>query len=267
MMNMNKTRLLAGVALGCVLTTPAAFAEEYRGFYFGLWGGGGSADTPSRRAFDAEFDGAWVQDILNDIADSFNDDPDAPGVLTYTLTPDSRANSSLDDTTKVWGALVGYRFNKHVGTEIGYVHLGEVKYDFGGSIDYTFVSNDPLVLPDDSDTIDYTMAYRFTSAGPTAAVVGFLPLGQRFELNGKVGIFLADTRQTVRLREVELNSNFSHRRVDASQTEFFAGIGATWNATPNLAVRLEYQRFMDVGDDSKTYEQDIDVINIGVLFK
>jgi hypothetical protein len=32
-------------------------------------------------------------------------------------------------------------------------------------------------------------------------------------------------------------------------------------------VRVEYQRFFDVGDDEKNYEQDIDVFSVGVLFK
>ncbi len=59
----------------------------------------------------------------------------------------------------------------------------------------------------------------------------------------------------------------AHDRSDASQTELFAGIGAAWNVNQSFAVRAEYQRFFDVGDDKKNYEQDIDVISVGVLFK
>ena len=260
----NKTRLLAGMALGCVLTAPAALAEDYRGFYFGLWGGAGSADAPSRSAFDEQFDDDWVQGVLDDIVQANNTDPGRTGILDLDVL--DRDPSTLDDSTDVWGALVGYRANKWFGAEIGYVHLGEVKYDFDGLIDYQFVPNNPA-SPIENDVIESTTAYRFTSAGPTAAAVGFVPLGQHFELHGKLGIFLADTRQTVHVRDVEFDQNFYHSRVDASQTEFFAGIGATWNATESLAVRVEYQKFLDVGDDEKTYEQDIDVINIGVLFK
>jgi len=254
----NKTRLLAGLALGCVLSTPA-LAEEYRGFYFSVWGGSGSADMPSRRSVDSTFNTAWVQDILSDIADDYNNDPDTVGTLT--LTDAGRDPSTLDDTTDVWGALVGYRINKWVGTEIGYVNLGEVKYDFDGVLNSTL---NPGAI---SENFDYTMSYRFDSAGPTAAVVGFLPLGPHFELNAKAGIFLADTRQTIRLNDVEVKQNFYHERIDASQTEIFVGIGGTWNATENLALRVEYQKFLDVGDDTKAYEQDFDVINVGVLFR
>jgi OOP family OmpA-OmpF porin len=252
----NKTRLLAGLALGCVLSAPA-LAEEYSGFYFSVWGGSGMTDMPSRGDIDDTFDTSWVQGILDNIADDYNDNPTNPG--TWTLTDLGRDPSSLDDTTSVWGALVGYRFNKWVGMEIGYVNLGEVKYDFDG------VLNSNLLTV--NENIDYAMGYRFSSAGPTASVVAFVPVGQHFEFNGKAGIFLADTRQTIRITDVEFKENFYHERIDASQTELFAGIGATWNATPNLAIRVEYQKFFDVGDDDKAYEQDIDVINVGVLFK
>jgi len=255
----DKTRLLAGVALGCVLST-SALAEEYRGFYFSAWGGGGSVDTPSRAAVDRFFDDVWVQGVLDDIADRFNNNPDNAGT-TVSLASGSRFPSTLDDTTGVWGALVGYRFNKWVGAEVGYVHLGEVKYDFDGDITQT-------LTPGLSETFDYTMGYRFASAGPTAAVVGFLPAGQYFEFNAKAGIFLADTRETVRLYDVEFDDNFYHTRDDSSQTELFAGIGATWNATEDLAIRVEYQKFFDVGDDDKqALETDVDVISVGVLFK
>lgn len=255
----NKTRLLTGVALGCVLST-SAFAEQYRGFYFGVWGGSGSVDMPSRAVVDDFYDDSFLQFALDTFAFEYNNQP---GVTdTLTLTQVLRGDSTLDDTTGVWGALLGYRINKYVGAEVGYVKLGEVQYDFDGSADAAFASGDSGIL-------DYTFGYRFASAGPTASVVGFLPLGQYFELNGKAGIYLADTRETVRLYGIPFEENIYHTRVDSSQTELFAGIGATWNATENLAIRVEYQKFFDVGDDDRkqALEADIDVISVGILFK
>jgi len=222
----DKTRLLAALALGCALSTPA-LAEQYGKAYFSVWGGAGKTDMPSRADFDT----------------IFNLDPSTPG------------ESRLDDTTNVWGALIGYRFNRWLGAEAGYVNLGEVKYDFSG------------VLSAPGGDVPYISGYRFSSAGPSAAVVGFVPVGESVEINGKAGLYFADTRQTIRLYDVLAGENAGHDRSDASQTELFAGIGATWNASQNFALRVEYQRFFDVGDDEKNYEQDIDVISLGVLFK
>lgn len=135
------------------------------------------------------------------------------------------------------------------------MNLGEVKYDFSG------------VISVPGEDLPYVAGYRFSSAGPSAAVVGFLPVGEHVEFNGKAGVYFADTRQTIRLYDVTLGENVGHDRSDASQTELFAGIGATWNVNQSFALRVEYQRFFDVGDDTKTYEEDFDVISVGVLFK
>ena len=95
-----------------------------------------------------------------------------------------------------------------------------------------------------------------------------LPLGERFDLHVRAGIYLADTRVTNRIRDVEFNTgNVAHRRVDASQTEIYGGIGGAWNINEGFAVRAEYQKFLDVGDNEKTGESDIDVFNVSVLFK
>jgi hypothetical protein len=73
---------------------------------------------------------------------------------------------------------------------------------------------------------------------------------------------------TNRLRDVEFNTgNIVHQRVDASETELFAGIGGAWNINENFVLRVEYQKFLDVGDEEKTGESDIDVFNVSVLFK
>ena len=95
-----------------------------------------------------------------------------------------------------------------------------------------------------------------------------LPIGQRFDLHVRGGIYLADTRVTNRIRDVESDTdNICHGRVDASQTELFAGIGGAWNINESFALRVEYQKYFDVGDDKKTGESDIDVFNSSVLFK
>lgn len=255
-----KTRLLAGLAIGCVLSSPAAFAaddELYKGFYFGLWGGGGSVDTQSRADFDdvvvaalpIELDGA-----------AFIDE----GVL-YEFALAGIGESSLDDSVSAWGVQVGYRFGKYFATEVGYANLGEASYRL--PIDVQITATDIVSGASATDVFPAERATVFTSAGPTITAIGILPLGQHFELQARAGIYLADTRVTARIRDVEFAENVAHRRVDASQTELLAGIGGTWNINENFSLRAEYQKFFDVGDDEKTGESDIDVINLSVLFK
>jgi OOP family OmpA-OmpF porin len=255
-----KTRLLAGLAIGCVLSSPAAFADEdelYKGFYFGIWGGGGSVDLPSRAAFDDAVVAALPSELA---AAAFIDDN-----VLYEFALAGIGDSDLDDTISAWGVQVGYRFGKYFATEVGYANLGEASYRL--PIDVQVTATDITSGFSAADTFVAERATVFTSAGPTISAVGLFPIGQRFDLQARAGIYLADTRVTNRVRDVEFAQNVAHRRVDASQTELLAGIGGTWHINENFSLRAEYQKFFDVGDDEKTGESDIDVINLSVLFK
>lgn len=258
-------KTLAGLAIGCVLSTPAAFAEEYRGFYFGVWGGSGSIDMPSKAAFDEV-----MGEILGDevASGSFTDDNNTPTVLTDDTSVDfallGTGESSLDDSVSVWGLQVGYRWGKYFASEVGYAKLGEATYRLPALIEVTVADSAG------TSTSDFVgeRAVQFTSAGPTISALGMLPLGERFELHLRGGIYLADTRVTNRIRDIQFNNgNIYHVRTDASQTELYAGVGGAWNINQNFVLRAEYQRFLDVGDEEKTGESDIDVFNLSVLFK
>lgn len=258
-----KTRLLAGVALGCVLST-SALAEEYRGFYLGVWGGSGDMDFGSKAAADQA-----VTQMLNLELQLIPVQPQTNlGVLVM--------DSTLDDSLTPWGLQVGYRFNKWVAAEIGYVDLGELLYTLSGAIagDYAQIcpcdGTPTLVISQLAGAFERSV--QVTSTGVTASVLGMLPLSDRFDLHARGGIYLADTRVTNRLRYFDLADqsdvfNLLHRRVDASQTELFAGLGAAWNINESFALRLEYQKFFDIGDDQKNGETDVDVLNVAVLFK
>lgn len=259
-------KMLAGVAIGCVLSTPAAFAEEYKGFYFGVWGGSGSVDMPSRTEFD-EAIVPMLQDELDSAA--FIDNNGTPSDLTddilYQFAVDALGNSTLDDTVSVWGLQVGYRWGKYFATEVGYSKLGEANYRLPMSIEVTATDTNGVSV---SDTFAGERATQFVSAGPTISALGLLPIGERFDLHVRGGIYLADTRVTNRIRDVEFgNGNVVHRRVDASQTELYAGLGGAWSINESVTLRAEYQRYLNVGDNKKTGESDIDVFNLSVLFK
>ena len=246
----NKKRLLAGLAIGCVLST-AAVAQESQGFYFGVWGGAGEFDFPSKSAYDRTVSESLSSDIVL-----------LPGSATLT----SVGNSDLDDSLSVWGVQVGYRFNKYVALEVGYVDLGELLYRLPGTTSGTYDIS-PTQTVGISGRIE--RATQLTSSGITGSVLGILPLGERFDLHLRGGLYSADTRVTERIRFTSSDpvQNLAHRRVDASQTELYAGAGAAWNINESFTLRVEYQKFFDVGDDEKTGEGDVDTLSLSLLFR
>lgn len=260
----NKTRLLAGVALACALAAPSAFAEEYRGFYFGVWGGAGDMDFPSKGDMD--------QAVFDQLTLELPRVPIQPGTNLSAVA----VASDLDDSLSPWGLQVGYRFNKWVAAEVGYVNLGELLYRMTGTLsgDYAFYCG--ACTPADVYIRELDGAFerstQITSTGITASVLGMVPVTSHFDFHVRGGIYYADTRVTNRLRYIDDIDqtdvfNLLHRRTDASQTELLAGLGAAWNINESFSLRLEYQRFFKVGDNEKNGESDVDVLNISVLFK
>jgi OmpA-OmpF porin, OOP family len=259
-------KTLVGLAIGCMLSAPAAFAEEYTGFYFGVWGGTGSVDIPSKRTFDTAIAASLPTELARSAFIDGSETSDTTDDILHTFALAGTGNSTLDDSVSVWGAQLGYRWGKYFATELGYAKLGEASYRLPVSITETV--RDITTGTTLSGNFIGERAMQFTSSGPTISALGMLPIGQYIDLHARAGIYLADTRVTNRTRDVEFNTgNINHRRVDASQTEMFAGLGGAWNINESVVLRLEYQKYLDVGDDEKTGESDIDVFNVSVLFK
>jgi hypothetical protein len=236
-------RLLAScVAAGalCVGSVSGAHAAE-EGFYFGIMGGQSSADL-SKNELDAGFGG---------IADAFAAELD--------LTA-SDLDSTLDDSDAAWGLHIGYQWGAHVGAEIGYVDLGEAYYDGAALL------TDPI--PPATPVGILGLPAFFRANGFTAAVLGILPLGERFDLHARGGILFARNRTTIRFTDFETGEVLGSGEVRGNSKDFFVGLGAAWNINPDYSVRFEYQRFLDVGDDEENLlEYDIDLISLNLLFR
>lgn len=226
--------LAAAVAM---FATNAASAAEEQGLYFGLFAGMSSVDTQGSREDRDEAVALPIAQAL--ISDGF-------GV--------SSIESSLDDSDLGWGLEVGYRFNRYLAAEVGWVDLGEALYEA------------ILTVDDGIETFPVEVSSRFVTSGPTAALVGMLPLSERFDVHAKAGLYFADTRFRGRVRDVEFDENLLHSEVDAGEQEFVLGLGGAWNINDSYSLRFEYQRFLDVGDDDTT-ETDVDLISLSVLFR
>jgi len=232
-----KQRIAAALVAALGLVAANTASAENGGLYFGLTGGATRFDLGgSRTDFDATFGLPLAASL------------EAGGVDVTDF------QSSLDDTAMGWGLQVGYRFNRYVAVEVGYVDLGEALYEAIMTVD------------DGVDIFPVEASVRVESTGPTAAVLGMLPIGERFDVHAKAGIYVADTRLRSRLRDVEFADNFLHAEDRASETEFFFGVGGAWNINDSYSLRVEYQRYLDLGDDD-TGEGDADLIGVSMLFR
>lgn len=151
------------------------------------------------------------------------------------------ASSSVDDTDTAWKVFGGYKLNRYLAIEASYVDLGEV----------SITSN---VTTPAIGTVDT----NWEALSMTAAAVGILPFAYGFELFGKAGIQYWD---------VDLSTTPSAANTESETgTDYFYGIGAGYNLTYNIALRAEWERYNNVGDNNTTGEFDVDMWSAGVQF-
>jgi OOP family OmpA-OmpF porin len=119
---------------------------------------------------------------------------------------------------KVFG---GYKFMPWLAAEAEYIDGGE---------------------PDDnvdSGTAQLRLAIGVT--GFVGSAVGILPIGENFNVFGKLGFIYWDADGSGKLRdEGDLVTKIS---VGEDGTDFAWGVGGTWNITDTFGVRAEYQGF------------------------
>jgi len=153
-------------------------------------------------------------------------------------------SSSLDDQDTAYKLQAGYRFNQNFALEGGYINLGKLKY----SAAYTGGAGRAEIKAD----------------GWNIDVVGSIPVGQTFVLFGKVGMINAKVEATV---SATGPGGAAAGSVDDTSSKGHWGIGGDYALNDKMAVRLEYERFKNLGDENTTGEGDVDLLSVGFVLK
>ena len=135
--------------------------------------------------------------------------------------------ASCDDKDSAWKLFGGYRFNRYVAAEGTYVDWGQVS-----------AANNAGVRAEASQN-SYGLA-----------VVGTLPLNERFELFGKAG-FLMTSQETRRIAGTTSS-------VSRDETELHYGLGGRFLFTRNLGLRAEWEN---------TDKLKVEMLSIGLEYR
>jgi opacity protein-like surface antigen len=184
---------------------------------------------------------------------SFDDDKTAidQNVLdTLADFPVTGNTSTLDDSDLSFGAVLGYRIAPFFGVEAGYYRLGKEKYSGVATVD------------DGSGPSPFTTDLDIRTTGLGISGLAFLPLKQNYELYVRGGLLLANTN-------FDVTQSFQGQSQRGSSSEnssdFFVGAGFSFYYQDQMDFRVEYQRFLDVGN-SNTGEVNIDSIGLQVMY-
>ena len=139
-----------------------------------------------------------------------------------------------DDKGTTWKIFGGYQFNPYLGVELGLVDLGDRP---------AFVSGFGVA----------SAKFRIFET----LLIATLPVGERLAFYGKAGIFQWDA-------DYEFNPPVAGS-ADANGNDYTYGLGVRFNLTRNAALRLEWQRYDDVGDPATTGRFKADVFGVNAL--
>lgn len=142
---------------------------------------------------------------------------------------------SCDDNGTYWKVFGGYQFNTNFGVEIGYIDFGKMERQTTGVA---------------SDSFDAT--------GFESVLVATIPFTQAFGIYGKFGIYGWNVDYVA--------TGTVNTRADTSGRDMTYGFGARYDLTKNIALRLEWQRYFDMGDQF-TGNFDVDAYLLGIVFK
>jgi OOP family OmpA-OmpF porin len=168
----------------------------------------------------------------------------AVGQSHYNGLCDNTGGLSCKDTDTAWRGFGGYKFHPNFSAELAYTDFGKPKLNgtLGGvSVNGEFKAN----------------AWELDG-------IGTWPLGNKFGIYGKLGIYRAKMEGSA---TAALGGISASARASDTNTGLTFGVGATYDITPAFAARLEAQRYSKVGGDDVAGKGDIDVLSIGALFK
>ena len=158
------------------------------------------------------------------------------------------ASSSLDDSDTAFGVTLGYKVTENFAAELSYV-------DLGSPIDYQSTNT----VTDGVTSFSATSRAEATANGPVLSFLGILPMGKRFDVYGRVGLALMDTeaRVTASANGASASASESTRR-----SNMMYGIGGEFIVSKRFGIRIEWNRYAEIGSVDVTGEGDVDMLDL-----
>jgi OmpA-OmpF porin, OOP family len=162
------------------------------------------------------------------------------GQSSVDITCDLDITCESDEKDNAFKVFGGLQVNPNFALEVAYLDLGEAKIS-------------------GTDTVFGTFEQTIAVTGFNVAAVLSAPVGERFKILGKAGIFLWDM-------DLNLASSLVSGSLSESGNSFMFGLGGAMELD-RVGVRLEWERFVDVGEEDVTGQSDVDVVSASIYIR
>lgn len=149
-------------------------------------------------------------------------------------------SASCDDSKAGFKVFGGYQLDETFAVELGYARLGK------------FTARFPTGDTDDAKV-----------SALEASIVAAWPLARRIAIFGRMGAYYGTVKETT-----SFAGNGSQNNGDLT-----FGVGVRYDVMPKLAVRAEWQRYLDMGGENVGLgaglgdNSSVDLMSVGVLWR
>jgi len=176
-------------------------------------------------------------------------------ILVGTGNPYNNLSSSTENTDLGYQALFGYRFHRFFSAEIALAQFGDLRSTAKADMDFG----------DGDGFVPASVSLNFTAGGPIISGIGYLPLGEKFELYGRLGYFFASSERELTSRVNGQSGGFGNAKGDSQNVVY--GLGFSFHVNQVYTIRAEYQQIDDIGQDNRTGTEDLSVMGVGLIIR
>jgi OOP family OmpA-OmpF porin len=156
-----------------------------------------------------------------------------------TLLTDAGLTGTVDVDDDGWGwkFFGGYNFNRYIGFEAEYLDLGDADADF--SITAPVAATGTVSAEGDGFTLSGVLRY---------------PVNEQIGVFGKVGAFFWNVEGAATI------TGLGNVSAEDDGTDVTFGLGGRYDLNDNITLRVEWERFVDVGGS------DPDLFSFGIQY-
>ena len=155
--------------------------------------------------------------------------------------------TDLDDSGFAWKLFGGYQFNDYFAGELGYTDLGDAEA--------TFVATAPTAA---------TVNMQADVSALSASLVGMYPLNRDFGVFARLGAayWTVDGTAAAAVGGATVTAN-----ADEDGFDMLFGLGTQYNLNEQTGLRLEWEHYRGIGDESSGTDGNTNVFGGSFLYR
>jgi len=179
-------------------------------------------------------------------------------------------SNNFSDTSTTYSFFVGYQIWHWFAVEAGWMDLGSTSVQTNATYTYSVVN--PIFPPPPTGG-SYRARSQFESTGWALSALPMLPIGDAWNLYGRLGYYMGDNKLTGRFQGQDTRAGVAvgspyDAKINESDSSgvFLWGLGASYTFDERVSLRLEYDNIADVAEVGSN-KSDVQRFTLGLVYR